>query len=162
MATILQVTPLGQIQPSRQEQDADGNGSEYFSAFQEILEFVCSRIENGRSTNTDQERRTLPRTKMALRARCSGAWGDSPCLVSDISEGGMAFVCGHPHEVDDDIRLTWYALEGPIEIECIVRHVTGANIGVEFLNLTQEQRHKVLTSLHITTPTRPKDFAMAA
>ena len=125
--------------------------AERYSAFQQILELACSRIDTLRSTQPELERRTLPRTKVALRAECSGTWGNSRCLITDHGEGGLAIVCGHPHSVGDVLRVRWLfgRHNWPAEVDCIVRHVTGSSIGIEFLHVSPGQRARLRASLQL-------------
>ena len=47
-------------------------------------------------------------------------------LRTNFGEGGLALVCGHPHQIGDVMRVRWVfgpqSLVG--EVECEVRHVT--------------------------------------
>lgn len=122
---------------------------DHFTAFQQILELACSRIDALRSTHPDLQRRMVPRTKAALPAECSGTWGSSRCLITDYGEGGLAIVCGHPHALGDVLRVRWLFGKDqlPAEVDCIVRHVTGTHIGIQFLNVSARQRTRLTASL---------------
>lgn len=120
------------------------------SMFQTIYTFVCQRIDALLLAPIDLPvERALPRTKVALRAECFGTWGASRCLISDFGEGGLALVCGHPHQIGDVMRVRWVfgpqSLVG--EVECEVRHVTGAHIGLRFLHASPGQRARIVESL---------------
>ena len=119
---------------------------------QAILAFVCERVDVLCATPIDvPAQRITPRTKIALRAECSGSWGSSRSLISDFGDGGLALVCGHPHQVGEIIRVSWRFGEQQqlAEVDCEVRHVTGAHIGVRFLNVSPGQKARLLASLNV-------------
>lgn len=133
------------------------------SSFERILAIVCDRIDTLRGSQPELDRRGIPRKKTALRAQCSGEWGGSPCLISDLSEEGMAFVCGHLHGIGDRVRIDFSTPRGKnFRVEAIVRHITGPYIGVEFQHLTGQQRRDIAASLTVVTlPARENEQASA-
>ena len=145
------MTPVLPISHCSSESVSNPVGSmpDHFSAFQQILELACSRIDALRNSHPDLQRRSIPRTKVALPAECFGPWGSSRCLITDYGEGGLAIVCGHPHAVGDVLRVRWLFGDDqlPAEVDCIVRHVTGRNIGTQFLNVSGRQRTRLAASL---------------
>lgn len=133
------------------------------SSFEQILAIVCDRIDTLRGSQPELDRRGIPRKKTALRAQCSGDWGASPCLISDLSEGGMAFVCGHLHGIGDLVSLDFSTPRGRnFRVEAIVRHVTGPYIGVEFQHLNWQQHRDIAASLTVVTlPARESEASSA-
>ena len=121
------------------------------TSFHDILQLACSRVEELRCVSSELERRQLTRKKIAVRAQCAGSWGVSRCLITDFGEGGLAIVCGHPHQVGDVIRLRWWFGEEhlPAEVDCVVRHITGTHIGAEFMHATAGQRARLASSLQL-------------
>lgn len=141
MATILQISQLQPFPPVFLE-TTESPAEPAISGFQQILDLACERIDQVFGVpERPFEQRAVTRKRIALRAQCVGEWGASPCLVSDVSEGGMAFVCGHLHDVGDQVTLRWETSYGStVQVDCTVRHVTGPYIGVQFLAPTPEQR----------------------
>ena len=123
------------------------------STFRDIVNLACSQVDAFQRTPTEFRRRIIARKKVALRAECSGAWGSSPCLISDFGDGGLAIVCGHPHKVGDVIHLSWsFDLQSSgVEVDCEVRHVTGPHIGACFLNVTSKERVRLIETLRRAT-----------
>ena len=150
MAEILEIVAA---QPERSDTGVNR------SSFEQILAIVCDRIDSLRESQPQMDRRGIPRKKTALRGECSGEWGGSPCLISDVSEQGMAYVCGHLHGIGDRVRIDLNGQNGRIvRIEGIVRHVTGPNIGIEFQQLTPQCSREIATLLTVVTlPARNKD-----
>lgn len=133
------------------------------SSFEQILAIVCDRIDTLRESQPEMDRRGITRKKTALRGECSGEWGGSPCLISDVSEQGMAFVCGHLHGIGDHVRIDLSAPSGKtIRVEGVVRHVTGPNIGIEFQQLTPKCCREIAALLTVVTlPARDSEEVAA-
>ncbi len=117
--------------------------------FQYLFALACERVDAPERLPFETPvQRSSPRKKVALRGECVGAWGSSRCLISDFGDGGLALVCGHPHHVGDRLRIRW-TLGGLLsEVDCDVRHVTGAYIGVQFVDVSPGQRARLVASLH--------------
>lgn len=158
MATLLQFSPIEGLQTLFFETPAVSTSQpEIPCGFEQILALACDRIDAVFGTpQSPAEQRALPRKHTALRAQCVGEWGESPCLVSDVSEGGMAFVCGHLHDVGERVTLRWQTSFGTdVQVDCVVRHVTGPYIGVQFLAPTPEQRWGIRALGVVTAPEVP-------
>jgi hypothetical protein len=149
MAAILQITePLPPsfsdtaITPAARPDDALWS---YRSGFRDIVSLTCERIDAFFGVPVASfDQRAVARRAVALRAQCVRDDGTSPCLISDLSAGGMAFVCGHVHRVGDRVTLRFESGRGgSVQVDCVVRHVTGPYIGVQFLGVTREQRRHI-------------------
>lgn len=83
---------------------------------------------------------------VAVRAKCSGDWGESPCLLTDLSLSGAGFVCGHSPSIGEQVTLVFETDKKPVRILCSVRHVSDTHIGVAFLFVSgdEEQLRKLL------------------
>ncbi len=95
------------------------------------------------------KQRQYPRRPAAVRARCSGDWGSSNCLISDLSEGGASLVCGHAPQVGEQVTLEFASRPNfePMRLRCAVKYVSGSQTGVAFVEdsvLSKEQLAEML------------------
>ena len=135
MATILQFDRLGAS--NLQLCSAAYDMRQPLSAFEAIVRLACMSVDGVGYQPARQEKRGSTRLPVALRGQCAGEWGASPCLISEISQGGLSLVCGHTHNPGDHIHVSWSegAKGDGMEADCLVRHVCATHIGVEFLEM---------------------------
>jgi hypothetical protein len=65
-------------------------------------------------------------------------------LASDINDDGMCFLSSAPYAVDAIVSLELRIPGGPIHVKALVRYCRRGAIGVQFLNLSREQRLALL------------------
>jgi hypothetical protein len=65
-------------------------------------------------------------------------------LASDINDDGMCFLSSAPYAVDTIVSLELRIPGGPIDVKALVRYCRRGAIGVQFLNLSREQRLALL------------------
>jgi len=131
------------------------------SAFEAILAIACRLVDRARERMPQPERRVSRRRSVAHRAECSGPWGTSPCMISDMSETGMSLVCGRKLLVGEQVKIKWQNAPDakPAEIRCVVRYSLDTVTGVEFVRITDTQRVPVYAALGIA---EAKPATMAA
>jgi PilZ domain len=76
-------------------------------------------------------------------------------LASDINDDGMCFLSSAQYAVDTIMSLELRIPDGPIEVKALVRHCGRGAIGVQFLNLSREQRLALLAFSVIGQRKRP-------
>ena len=92
------------------------------------------------------ERRAFPRWPVAFECQTIGKSGRSRGVISDFSENGAGVASGYVSEVGEQIVLEWTLglEEAPLSVKCIVRNVTRTRIGLEFLDLSQADRLRIV------------------
>jgi PilZ domain-containing protein len=65
-------------------------------------------------------------------------------LASDINDDGMCFLSSAPYAVNAILSLELRIPGGPIHVKALVRYRRHGAIGVQFLNLSREQRLALL------------------
>lgn len=85
------------------------------------------------------ERRRFRRIKGFWRAKVSFP-GRSPidCVVRNVSEGGALVELSVAVSAATKLRL--YVEAHDVDVECVVRHVSGCYVGVEFVGYSERQR----------------------
>ncbi len=96
-----------------------------------------------------QQRRT-PRYRLDLRAkviyRRNGLNQSAMARGQDVSEGGMAMFVPLDFRKDDalEVEFTLPHSRLPLRVHAIVRNTDGHRYGLEFLNLTDPQKHEIV------------------
>ena len=65
-------------------------------------------------------------------------------LAADINDDGMCFLSSAPYAVDTIVSLELRIPGEPIPVKALVRYCRHGAIGVQFLNLSREQRLALL------------------
>ncbi len=76
-------------------------------------------------------------------------------LACDINDDGMGFFCSALYAVGTILSLELRIPGGPIHVKALVRHCGRGAIGVQFLNLSREQRLALLAFSIIGQRKRP-------
>ncbi|MGZ4813686.1 MAG: PilZ domain-containing protein [Terriglobales bacterium] len=76
-------------------------------------------------------------------------------LAADINDDGMCFLTAAAYPVGTVILLEMRIPGGPIQVKALVRYCTGRAAGVQFLNLSREQRMVLLSFCVVGQRRRP-------
>ena len=97
------------------------------------------------SKHRNSERRAFPRWPVAIEGRCYGRIGSSKCLITEMSENGIAIVTGQSLRIGEVLTAAW-CLDGdptPLQIHGVVRDTTTVTVGLEFLDITLADRLRI-------------------
>ena len=63
-------------------------------------------------------------------------------MISEASEAGLSFITGHSCSVGEELSIAWRMDDSdePFHLPCVVRHIEGGRIGVEFTKLSIAER----------------------
>lgn len=89
-------------------------------------------------------KRAFPRWPVALHAQCNGSWGSSECLIIELNEAGASLTSGHNARVGDEMTVAWRFDSDPIQVAGVVRHVSEAHTGIEFLAISRVDRLRIV------------------
>jgi hypothetical protein len=84
-----------------------------------------------------------------IAGSCYGTWGSSRCEISELSESGLTVVVSQPLRPGDELTVAW-RLENsgsPMHVTCVVRQVSGEEVGLEFVDATLSQRLNIFHHL---------------
>ncbi len=93
---------------------------------------------HGRPTRDEVEapepepRRTFERTRVSSRAVLHFRGATHPCRVRDVSPHGAGVDMDAQPRVGDEVCLVLTEIGGAPALTAVVRHVTGARVGLEF------------------------------
>ena len=125
--------------------------SEASGSLEAILALIPQGADRSENAVLPPGMRAFPRWPVAERAYCFGCWGNSPCLISDLSEGGLCLTTGHGFRAGEEVVVIW-RLEPdslPVQAVCSVKHAVATRVGVEFLNVTPIERQRIREFLRV-------------
>ena len=100
--------------------------------------------------NASTQRELMPASERRRFRRKKGFWratvslpGRAPvdCILRDVSEAGALVELAVPPGIATKLHL--YVEVHAVDIECVVRHVSGNFVGVEFLRYSDHQRTRL-------------------
>lgn len=99
----------------------------------------------------DDDRRRFPRFTPPVVVRFGHPSATSAGIGYDVSEGGIAFDCEDVYPVGTEIRVR-FKLDTPLgqwfDAHGIVRHVYGNRMGVQFLNLNESMKLRLIEVIY--------------
>jgi hypothetical protein len=104
---------------------------------------VLCRVVMPADTGTDQDR-AFPRWLVRFPILHGQGMATQFGLASDINDDGMCILTGAAYAVDTIVFLELRIPGGPIHVKALVQHCGRGATGVQFLNLSREQRLALL------------------
>ena len=104
---------------------------------------VLCRVAMPAESGTD-ENRAFPRWLVRFPLMHGQGMATHFGLASDINDDGMCILTGAAHAVDTILSLELRIPGGPFHVKALVRYCGNGATGVQFLNLSREQRLALL------------------
>jgi len=82
--------------------------------------------------------------------KAKGTADNFPAAIRGLSENGMRLVSEQPLAPGDELNVSWQfgSDPSPFVVRCVVRNSDGSHAGVEFLNLTLNDRVRIVQQFH--------------
>ncbi|MDP9269333.1 MAG: PilZ domain-containing protein [Acidobacteriota bacterium] len=97
------------------------------------------------------ERRIYPRFPAPVMVRYGAVAASTSGYAYDISEGGLGFAGDEPQPIGSEIRVR-FKWDSPMgewyDTRAIVRHVDGNKMGVQFLDLKESVKIKLVEMIY--------------
>jgi len=104
-----------------------------------------------KDSNSGSERRVYPRFSAPVMVRYGSAAASTSGYAYDISEGGLGFAGDEPQPIGSEIRIR-FKWDSPMgewyDTRAVVRHVDGNKMGVQFLDLKESVKIKLVEMIY--------------
>src|SRR5437667_5048488 len=102
-------------------------------------------------TSTGADRRAYPRFHAPVMVRYGAAAASTSGYAYDISEGGIGFAGDEPQPIGSELRVR-FKWDSPMgewyDARVVVRHTDGNKMGVQFLDLKESIKIKLVEMIY--------------